>query len=160
MKFRNVLLVMISLIVVNCNNNSVVSYDNTQDSYLGSLSRGAEDLAQIESSPPSGTKYGHGNNVWTATGGEYLKDGYYAKNIYGSDFEVFIFSEVVVSYASASYIYVDNPVGVRYKHQSSGWQTLSSAGYITTDSLLTNSSGSCSVIGDDELEIGGLPGNA
>ena len=78
MKLWNVIIVTISLFILNCDNNNIISSQESDSN--GYLARG-DDLAQIEASPPSGTSYGTGNSTWTASGREYPQDEYWVNNI-------------------------------------------------------------------------------
>jgi hypothetical protein len=155
-KLWNVVIIGLSLIILNCDTSNIISSNYCNSN--GYLARG-DDLAQIEPSPPSGTQYGTGNSTWTSSGSEYLQDEYWVKNIYSSTFKIAVFELVSITYDSPEYIHVNNPVNVTYLHVTMGWISLTSSGYITTESLKVNTGGSCTVAGEDEIEIGGLPGN-
>lgn len=148
----------ISLFILNCDTDNIIS--NNDSGPNGSYLTRGDNLAQIESSPPSGTRYGTGNRSIAATGGEYLQNEYWVDNIYSSNYKIDVFDKVLVFYVTPEYIYVNYPVNVTYKHVTSGWISLSSSGYITTDSLKTDTSGSCTIETNEVSNLGGNPGNA
>ncbi|NQU67541.1 MAG: hypothetical protein HQ510_06330 [Candidatus Marinimicrobia bacterium] len=148
--------VITSLFLISCNSNP--SQPDYSSSTIPSLARGGDDKAQIESNPPYGTLYGSGNRSITSQGDEYLKDEYWVKNDASNDYEIEVFESTGIT-LSVTTIYVDSPSGVTYKHQTLGWQSLSSSGYITTDSLKVNSTGGCYISTEAEIDISDLGGN-
>lgn len=114
--------------------------------------------AQIESNPPYGTLYGDADSSWTAQGDEYLYDGYWVVNNSSNRYEIDVFENALITCEKVVTIRVVNPSGVTYKDGLNGWVSLTSTANVSTDSLKTNSTGTCGIIGpqnDDELEIGG-----
>ncbi len=133
--------------------NSPTNPDQFQSSNQLMLYRGGDDLAQIESYPPTGTQYGTGNSTWTASGDEYLQDGYWVKNIYSNEYEIDVFESTLITLENRSTFSVTNPTGVKYKHRIYGWISLTSSGFITTDSLKTSSVGCCTIATDNDLDL-------
>ena len=149
---------LLALIINSCT-QSPTTPEQSSSQEFETLAKNSDDRAQIETSPPSGTQYGTGNSTWTASGDEYLQDGYWIKNIYSNEYEIDVFESTLITLDSRATFGVTNPSGVTYKHYLYGWISLTSSGFITTDSLKTNSVGSCSIGTEDELGVGGVGGN-
>jgi len=156
---KNLCAALFCLVLFDTGCEQSMTFDPEQNGPLVHLHRGAEEIAQIEASPPSGTQYGTGNSTWTASGSEYLEDDYWVRNTQDKDFGVDIFGSVCAHYEDTTTINISSPIGVTYRHVTEGWKSLTSAASVTTDSVRTDSTGSCSIEGSDEVFINNNDGN-
>lgn len=149
---------LLALIITSCTHSPTSSENQSSDELL-TLNKDPEDRAQIESNPPMGTQYGTGNSTWTASGDEYLQADYWIRNNYSNEYEIDVFDSTLITLDSRATFGVTNPSNVKYKHITMGWISLTSSGNITTDSLRTGASGSCTIDTEEDLDVGGLGGN-
>lgn len=152
MKKLTFIFALIIGLYTGCDTNITGSGDDPSG---GFLERGVGVLAEVESSPPSGTYYNDGSSTSAATGGDDLEDGYSVWNSNGYVFELSVYESTVLGFDEQASVKISNPTDTQYRRTNSTWISITSTATVTADSVRTGTNGTCSTETDVVITVGG-----
>ncbi len=126
--------------------NGIVVSESTPDfTRRNALARSTAANAQIEDNPPYGTVYGHENdpdNVYLSQGGELLRDGSWADQVYNETYKTTLFGNSKAEFDNLATVTITNPVDMYYLDGNGNWVQITSDTTVETIAVTTGLYGS------------------
>ncbi len=129
-------------------NGIIVSETPPASNSAGDLAKTTSQNAQIESTPPYGTVYGHENdpdNVYLCQGGETLTDGSWTDQVYNDTYKTTLFENSIAEFDGVVTVTITNPDNCYYVDNDGNWvQTISDI-TVQTTAVSTGPNGSADI---------------